>query len=183
MNMIHDFFTLLESFREYDAPLIESIHEGMIAIFEARALPDIELVQPDAKLKHHQFKLTKDESTNKTYLVAVRDGSNKLVGMVVQFTLKYPSMGMWMCNFVQKGQTDFNATGTGSLDGFNSVFSVIRYFIETESPKFICYKATDDNGDKTSQKSRLYGSYLKMLGGKPMGKLPPTLAHLDVLSF
>ena len=183
MTMIHDFFTLLESFREYDAPLIESIHEGMLTIFEARALPDIELVQPDAKLKHHHFKLTKDESNNKTYMVAFRDGSNKLVGMVVQFTLKFPSMGMWMCNFVQKGQSDFNATGTGSLDGFNSAFAVIKHFIDNERPKFICYRASDSNKDKADQKARLYDRYFTLLGGTRVTKLPPMFNDLNVFSY
>jgi hypothetical protein len=163
-----------------DHALIESIFEAYCTLFEARSLPEIELVDSTAKLKHHQFKLIKDTPENKTYLIAVRNAENKPVGMLVQITLKYPTMGIWLINFVEKGQSDFNVTNRGSLDALTSVIAVIKHFVDTESPKFIAFKGTDDNKDKASQKNRIYSAYATIFGGKQVEKLPPALSHLQV---
>ena len=160
--------------------LIESIYNGYMSLFEARVLPDLEFVEPTTKLKHHQFKLTTDTSTNKTYLIAVRNRDNKPVGMLVQITLKYPTMGIWLVNFVEKGQKDFNVTNQGSLDSFNSVIAVVKHFVDTEHPAFIAFKGTDTNEDKASQKNRIYSRYASIFGGKQLEKLPPALSHLEV---
>lgn len=163
--------------------LLEAIYEGYAVLFESRVLPSIELVPGDSKLKQHQFKLTKDTSTNKTYLIAVRNAESKSTGMLVQFTLKYPTMGIWLINFVEKGQSDFNVTNRGSFDSINSVMAVIRYFIENERPKFVAFKGTDDNMDKASQKTRIYNNYLSMFGGARLERLPEALSHLEVFTF
>jgi hypothetical protein len=160
--------------------LIESVYTAYCALFEARSLPEIQLVGSNDKLKHHQFKLIKDNSDNKTYLIAVKNAENKPVGMSVQMTLKYPSMGIWLINFVEKGQSDFNVTNRGSLDSMSSVIAVIKYFIDTESPNFIAFKGTDEDKDKASQKNRIYSNYASMLGGKRLERLPPALSHLEV---
>ncbi len=184
--MIHDFFTLLESFREYDAPLIESIHEGMLAVFEARILPDIRMADPDEKLKHHVFKLKKDTPTSKVYKIATRGADKKLIGMLVQFIQIKPDrqtdqereLGTgWIINFVQDGQSDFNVTGTGSLDSFNSVFAVIKYFIENEHPDYVAFKATDADQSQASKKSRIYGGYFNLLG---LTKVSPPDQSLEI---
>lgn len=165
---------------ESNHSILESIYDGYISLFESRALPDIELVSNDSKLKHHQFKLVKDTSENKTYLVAVKNAENKSIGMLVQCTLKYPTMGIWLINFVEKGQSDFNITNRGSFDSINSVMAVIKHFKENENPKFIAFKGTDDNKDKASQKNRIYTSYASILGGTKIERLPPALSHLEV---
>jgi hypothetical protein len=165
---------------ESNQSILESIYESYITLFESRVLPTIELVPNDSKLKHHQFKLVKDTSENKTYLVAVKNAENKSIGMLVQITLKYPTMGIWLINFVEKGQSDFNITNRGSFDSINSVMAVIKHFIETENPKFVAFKGTDDNKDKASQKNRIYSNYASMFGGTRLERLPPALSHLEV---
>ena len=160
--------------------ILEAIYESYITLFESRTLPSIELVPSDSKLKHHQFKLTKDTADNKTYLIAVRNAENKPTGMLVQLTLKYPTMGIWLINFVERGQSDFNVTNRGSFDSMSSVMAVIKYFIDTEHPKFIAFKGTDESKDKASQKNRIYSNYASMFGGTRLEKLPPALSHLEV---
>ncbi len=175
------FISFLDSLSTPDnSSVIESIYSAYVAIFEARVLPKIELVDGAAKLKHHQFKLIKDTPDNKTYLIASRNSENKPIGMLVQFTLKYPSMGIWLINFVEKGQSDFNITSRGSLDSVSSVIAVIKYFVDNESPNFIAFKGTDADNDKASQKTRIYSNYASMFGGVKLTKLPPALEHLTV---
>jgi hypothetical protein len=166
-----------------DHGLIESIFEAYCILFEARSLPEIELVDSTTKLKHHQFKLIKDTPENKTYLIAVRNAENKPVGMVVQITLKYPPLNLWLVNFVEKGQSDFNVTNRGLFDSISSVMAVIKYFADTESPTFIAFKGTDDSKEKASQKNRIYSNYAAMFGGQRVEKLPPALSHLEVLEI
>ena len=89
--------------------------------------------------------------------------------MTVQFN-KIPSQisgeldELYMINFVEKGQTDFNVTSKGSLDAFNSVFSIIKLV----NPKSIFFKATDKDNKKAQQKSRIYAGYLRNLGYRPV---------------
>ncbi len=175
------FISFLDSITtQENSYIIESIYSAYVAIFEARVLPDIEMVDSSSKLKHHQFKLIKDTADNKTYLIASRNSENKPIGMMVQFTLKYPTMGIWLINFVEKGQSDFNITGRGSLDSVSSVIAVIKYFVDTESPNFIAFKGTDADNNKASQKTRIYSTYASMFGGVKITKLPPALEHLTV---
>lgn len=172
---------LIESIQS--SALIESIYAGYSAIFEARSVPDLAFIA-DGKLKRiHQFRLVTDGPTNKTYYVVAK-GSTEPIIMVVQITLKYPTMGMWMVNFVQKGQSDFNVTNSGSFDSIASVMAVIKHFIDTEHPKFICYNATDTDETKRKQKDRIYTNYLTGFGGTRLTNVPKALAHLSaVFSF
>ncbi len=169
-----------------DTILIESIHKAYEVIFEARLLPEIRMVEPDAKLSHHVFKLKKDTPTSKIYKIAARNADKKLIGMLVQFSQIKPDrqneqereLGTgWIINFVQDGQSDFNVTGTGSLDSFNSVFAVIKYFIENEHPDYVAFKATDADSSQAAKKSRIYGGYFNLLG---LTKVSPPEQSLEI---
>jgi hypothetical protein len=98
--------------------------------------------------------------------------------MLVQITLKSPPLNLWLINFVEKGQSDFNITNRGSFDSIR--MAVIKYFIETESPDFIAFKGTDDSKEKALQKNRIYSNYAAMIGGQTVERLPPALSHLEV---
>lgn len=169
-----------------DTILIESIHKAYEVIFEARLLPEIRMAEPDEKLKHHVFKLKKNTPTSKIYKIAARGADKKLIGMLVQFSQIKPDrqteqereLGTgWIINFVQDGQSDFNLTGTGSLDSFNSVFAVIKYFIENEHPDYVAFKATDADESAARKKSRLYGGYLNLFG---LTKVSPPDQSLEI---
>lgn len=171
MNIYETLIKFINSVKNGSNSLIlESISNACCILFEGRILPDVTFVGESDKLRHHFFKLKKNEANSKVYKVAVRDKNNKLIAMLVQFARLKPDQSgelgnnVWRINFVQDGQSDFNVTNQGSLDAFNSVFSVIKFFIETENPEYITYKATDADESKASQKGRIYNSYFNSLG-------------------
>ena len=171
MKYEHNLINFLNSLEtKENTNLMEAIHSALDTLLEARILPEVTLAEPDTKLKYHQFKMVDDTSDKKTYLVATRNSEKKLIGMYVQIRKVKPeitgtfSNDVWLINFVQKGQEDFNVTNSGSIDAFNSVFAVINHFINENSPAYIAFKATDADPIKASQKSRLYGRYLNNIG-------------------
>ena len=160
--------------------LIESIDRAFSLLFEARVLPTVTEAKPDEKLKQHYFRIKQNEPNKKLFKVATRDSNNKPIAMLVQFRKLKPEQAdgygdnVWLWNFVKDGQSDFNVTNEGSLDAFNTVFAITKYFIDTYHPSYITHKSTDADSSKASQKARLYAGYLKNLGGTqiqdPQGK-------------
>ena len=108
--------------------------------------------------------------------------------LVQMFKLKperligFVSDDVWVINFVKDGQSDFNVTGDGSLDVFNTVFSVIKHMIDDIKPEYIAYKPTDADEVKSAQKSRIYAGYFDRLGLSQVDNstLPDTMNGLTV---
>jgi len=148
---------------EDNALLIESIQSAYGVIFEARVLPEIKEHDGEGPLGFHEYSVN-DSGRSLLYSVGSVDKVGNPIIMDIQFNKLPPAIGgelgqLTMINFTER-ESGFNATNTGSMDGFNSVFSVIKMV----SPENIYFKATDDDPKKASQKSRLYAGFLKNLG-------------------
>ena len=171
------FQSFLEQFwTETNATLVESIQYAYGAIFEARVLPEITPHDGQGPLGRHEYTVN-DTGRSKLYSVGSVDKNGNPMIMDVQFNNLPPAIGgnlgqLTMVNFTERG-SGFNVTKTGSMDGFNSVFSVIKLV----SPENIYFKATDDDPNKAKQKSRLYGGFLSNIGYKkvPNEELTPQL--------
>lgn len=171
------FQTFLEQcWTEDTAGLVESIQYAYGVIFEARVLPKIKPHEGEGSLGRHEYTVD-DSGRSKLYSVGTIDSKGNPIIMDVQFNKLPLAIGgdlgqLTMVNFTERG-SDFNVTKTGSMDGFNSVFSVIKL----ERPENIYFKATDDDPKKAAQKSRLYGGFLSNLGYKkvPTEELTPQL--------
>lgn len=172
------FQLFLEHFWDDDnASLIESIQSAYGAIFEARILPEITPHDGEGPLGFHEYTVD-DSRRNLLYSVGSVNKNGEPMIMDVQFNNLPAAVSgdlgqLTMVNFVERDGKGFNVTGQGSLDAFNSVFSVIKMV----SPENIYFKATDDDPKKAAQKSRLYGGYLTNMGYKrvPKEELTPQL--------
>lgn len=158
------------------ASLIESIQSAYGAIFEARVLPELTPHEGEGPLGFHEYRINPN-SNSLIYQVGSVDKESNPINMNVQFNKLPPAFSgdlgqLTMVNFTD-GTNGFNVTGTGSLDSFNSVFSIIKMV----SPTGIYFKATDDNSDKAAQKSRIYAGYLQNMGYTKVKQeeLPPYL--------
>jgi hypothetical protein len=158
------------------ASLIESIQSAYGAIFEARVLPEVTLHDGEGSLGFHEYRVA-DKGNTLIYQVGTVDKEGKPLNMNVQFNNLPLAFGgdlgqLTMVNFTD-GDNGFNVTGRGSLDSFNSVFSIIKMV----NPEGIYFKATDDNTSKSAQKSRIYAGYLQNMGYTkvPQEELTPHL--------
>ena len=165
MDTIMDKFQsfLSKIWDEDNASLIESIQEAYGVIFEARVLPEIKEHEGEGPLGYHEYKID-DSRRSPLYSVGSIDREGNPIIMDIQFNNLPSAIGgdlgqLTMVNFTER-DSGFNVTKTGSLDAFNSVFSVIKMV----DPENIYFKATDDDPEKAAQKSRLYAGYLKNLG-------------------
>ena len=151
---------------------------------QERCLPWIE-----GKFHLHQYKIAKNAPNSKIYRVVARGGDGKACVMLVQMFKPNPdrlagfvSDNVWIINFVKEGQSDFDVTGSGSLDAFNTVFATIQVMINDIHPDYIAYKPTDSDQTKSAQKARIYSGYFTRMGLSeyPKAQLPDSMQNLTV---
>lgn len=170
------FQSFLEQLWDVDnAPLIESIQSAYGAIFEAKILPEIAPASDDNNIGYHEYSVD-GGGDKRIYSVGTVNKRGENIIMDIQVR-KLPQQvigndydSVWLVNFVQRGQTDFNVTNEGTLDSFNSTFAAIKMFLQSENPDAVYYKATDDDPAQAAKKKNIYRGYFKNLGYLPVAK-------------